>query len=387
MNTTHRSIRLSCATGMAVLGVLMAAGCSNEHRISLQEFLSMQAEQAQPAPTTQPQAQKALAKLIDQHLGAYKVGPGDILLVSLTGADAATVLAPFRVRVDRAGSAELPIVGKVKIAGMALEDAEQAIKNAFVPNVYRQAVVLVELATPDTTNVLVVGAVTQPGLVPLRRTERNMLYALVAAGGVSQLASGQATLRRIRRPTEIVTLDLTDPDQLKGALTIDPLQDGDIVYVHAAVPNMIYVGGLVNAPRPQIYPPGAQTSVLQAIAASGGLRTDLTPKEATLVRRRADGTDVHVKLNITRIARGEDPNITLAAGDILWVPHTCETRIQEFINQNFFFRAGVSVTYNLEGVEDYLHHDTGRNNRTLQDTFDPFGSLLQNAALSGLAGP
>jgi protein involved in polysaccharide export with SLBB domain len=245
-----------------------------------------------------------------------------------------------------------------------------------------------ELLNADFTNVLVVGAVTTPGLVQLRRTERDMLRATVIAGGLSELASGRATLRRIRRPEEAVTLDLTDPEELKAALVLDPLEDGDIIHVEAAMPNMVFVGGLVNLPQPQTYPPGAEITVLQSIAAAGGLRTDVTPREATLVRRMDDGTDVHVKLDLDRLSTGEDPNIVLAAGDILWVPETAETRIQDWINRNIFVRAGVTVSYNVTGVE-YLNRANQQSrvssgSGTLQDTLDPFNFITQGTDLQTL---
>ena len=112
---------------------------------------------------------------------------------------------------------------------------------------------------------------------------------------------------------------------MQAALSLDPLENGDIVTVHAATPNTVFVGGLVNVPRPQMYPQGVEMTVLQAIAGAAGLRTDVTPREATLIRRMPDGTDAHVRLNLDRITRGQDPNLVLAAGDILWVPDTLET--------------------------------------------------------------
>jgi hypothetical protein len=214
------------------------------------------------------------------------------------------------------------------------------------------------------------------------------LFAIVGAGGASELASGVVSLRRLRNPHEEVTLDLTKPMELRAALALEPLRDGDVVNVHAATPNTIYVGGLVVAPRPQSYPPGVEVSVLQAIAGSGGLRTDIFPKLGTLIRRMPDGRDVHVKLDLDRIGDGRDPNILLAAGDILWVPHTWETRVQEWISQNIYIRAGASVHYDVSGVE-YMNRASQQSgqfsNSNLQDSFDPFGFLNQNAALSNLS--
>jgi protein involved in polysaccharide export with SLBB domain len=248
----------------------------------------------------------------------------------------------------------------------------------------------VDVAKPETTNVLVTGAVTSPGLVPLRRTERNLLFAIVGAGGVSDMASGQVSLKKIRCPNEILTLDLSKADDLKKAIALPPLENGDIINVKPSTPNTIFVGGLVNMPHAQAYPPGVEVTVLQALAASGGLRTDLTPREATIIRRMPDGHDVQVKLNLDRVTTGKDPNLTLAAGDILWVPYTAETRVQEWINQNIYIRGGASFSYSQTGDHNYLHGQNWNNNggtnlnNNLQNQYDPFGFLNQNSALNNL---
>jgi len=135
-----------------------------------------------------------------------------------------------------------------------------------------------------------------------------------------------------------------------------------MVVVEAATPNTIFVGGLVIAPRPQSYPPGVRVSVLQALAAAGGLRLDVFPREATLIRRAPDGRDVHVKLDLNRLKNNRDPNFLLAAGDVLWVPHTVETRIHEWIGQNISLRAGAAananVTYHVISGEDRMDRET-----------------------------
>ena len=358
-------------------------GCQAEHRMGLDEFLDMQ--KAVAAEAIEGRANVPIA-MIDQRLGPYVVGPSDVLSVTLTGSQP-SILPPMMARVDRDGTVELPIVGLVKVAGLVLEDAEDAIQQAYVPRVYSDAVAHVALTEVDTTNVLVAGAVVMPGLVQLRRTERNMLYALMAAGGISLDASGEATLRRIRQPDQPATYDLTNASQLREAIALDPLENGDIIYVHPAQPNTIFVGGLVNRPAPQQYPPGAEITVLQALAGASGVRTDVTPKAATLVRRMANGRDVHVRLDLERLAMGADPNIMLASGDILWVPETIETKVQDFINRNIFLRAGVSVNYNVTGIE-FLNRHSQQSSRlsgsSLQDSYDPLGFLGQNAALGDL---
>lgn len=389
MNGTTIMEGCTCRTSLGlasalVLAAWLAGGCAPDTRLSMAEFLDMQRATAnQQQEFIREQAPPDLTG----KLGPYTVGSGDVMLISVRRPNGDAPDVPVQVRVDRNGQIDLPIAGKVGVADRELEDVEDLIQAAYVPAVYREAIVHVELLSADPVEVFLFGAVTEPGLVPLRRTERNLLYAIQGAGGITELASGEVTLRRVRRPAEEVTLDLTEPVQLQAALNLEPLQSGDIVYVHAARPNTVFVGGLVARAAPQAYPPGARINVLQAIAAAGGLRTDITPREGTLIRRLPDGTDVHVKLDMDRLAMGTDPNLELAPGDILWVPHTLETRVQEFINRNIFMRAGVSVNYNVTGIE-FLNRRRMQSARyggtDLQDAYDPFGFLGQNAALQDI---
>jgi protein involved in polysaccharide export with SLBB domain len=336
-------------TGMLAIALWAASGC--EHRISLKEFLAMQGAMAK-APTTQPATTTAPGQIrVEKPFAPFKVGPSDVLTVTVTGGGKPGDLAPAQARVRRDGTIELPLVDPVKVGDMELEDVEQTIKKAYLAKIYQEATVHVEVATADTAAVLVTGAVGTPGLARLRRNERNLLFAIVAAGGVSNIASGRVTLCRLQDPDKKKeTLDLRDPRIMTDALAMPPLQEGDMVSVEAAKPNTVFVGGLVASPRPQDYPPGVRITVLQAIAASGGVRTDVTPTEATLIRRAPDGHDVHVKLDLDRLATGKDPNIELAAGDILWVPHTVGTRIEEWVSRNIRVGAAANTTLDVNFI-------------------------------------
>lgn len=368
---------------------LVLVGC-NDNRISLNEFLQMQSTQKNTGCTTAPTTEPAPID-VDRYLTSYKVGPDDVLAVTLTRIDDMGLNPPMQVRVHRDGTILLPLAGRIRVLDKDLENVENAIYKAYVPNVYRDLSVHAEVLKAEPVSVMVVGAVSEPGLVPLRRTERNVLFAIVGAGGVSSMASGEISIKRLRSNEPEVKLNLMNSDDLRRALAMEPLENGDILNVKAAVPNVIFVGGLVNAPQPEVYPPGVEMSVLQAIAGAGGLRTDLTPKEATLIRRMPNGSDVHVRLELDRITCGRDPNIALTAGDILWVPHTWETRVEEWINQHFFLRFGAAATvnYNVNGIE-YLNRASQQsnngNNGSYEDTYDPLGFLNRNAALRTLTG-
>lgn len=377
-----------CRWCIGAAAVIAAAGCQTaDYRISLDEFLAGEQAAASPVELPSPETTQRAASAFS----LYRVGTGDVLEVKTIGGGGEEIYPIMNIRVGRDGTIDLPNLEPLKVGDMELEDVERTIKSAYVPNVHRELVVNVMPLSVNTTKVLVVGAVTEPGLIALRRTDRNVLFAIVGAGGVTGIASGQATLRRLSDAESEETYDLTDPAQLQAALAAPPLEHGDIIEVHAATPNTVFVGGLVRVIGPQTYEDRGRVNLLQALAAAGGLREDVGPKEGTLVRRLPDGSDVHVKLDLERLACGLDPNLTLAAGDILWVPQTFETRVRDFINRNIFLRAGVSVNYNVTGVE-FLNRGSAQARSLsggggLQDSFDPLGFLTQNAALQSLTGP
>lgn len=364
-----------------ILVALLSAGCSDS-RISIYEFIELQEQFATP-PTTQP-ASNTSSVWARHAFVPDRVGPADVLGVALTGLNEPTETTLTKVRVNRNGEIALPMVGSVKIGDLELEDVERAITERYVPSIIKTLAVNVEVAQYHMTEVLVVGAVAMPGLIPLRRAHRDLLHAVAGSGGISYEASGHVTLRRVRRPAETVRLSLLDPLELEAAFALDPLESGDIVLVEAALPNRIFVGGLVNAPGPQVYLPGTSINLLQALAAAGGVITTVAPREGTLIRRMPDGQDAQVKLDLKRLQKGEDPNIMLAAGDILWIPETFGTKTLDFIDRNLFFRAGVSLTaganYNATGIEWLNRRELQRGavsrsggGSTLQDQFDPFG--------------
>lgn len=369
-------------TNCVTIGLVMAGlGCSSgrDHRVSLSQFIEWQ--NAAKETVSKRVSEDEYPINPDDYLGPYTVGAGDVLLVTVSGTNQDALLAPFDARTNREGNIQIPIVGSIAVGNRELIDAEEIIHDAYVPEYFQNIVVHVEIKEARTTDVLVTGAVEDPGFVPLRQHQRNMLYGIVGAGGATQAASGLATLRRIRKPGEEITLDLRSPFDVRRALALDPLEAGDLVHVHATPPNMIFVGGLVSVVGPQSYPAGTHVSILQAIAAAGGLRPDVSPREGTLIRRYDESSDVHVRLDLNRLACGKDPNIELAPGDILWVPHTWDTRIEEFISQNIFLRAGVTVSYNVTGRE-FLNRprqqnaDFGGGGGTLEGVVDPLGFLV-----------
>ncbi len=97
-----------------------------------------------------------------------------------------------------------------------------------------------------------------------------------------------------------------------------------------------------------------------------------------------------MKLDVDRIQHGKDPNITLAAGDILWVPETTLTKVEDWVNRNIYVRGGVNaiVTYDVTGL-DFMNNNAknaslGFSGTNVQNTVDPLGFLARQQSLGSI---
>ncbi|NPV51925.1 MAG: hypothetical protein HPY71_00165 [Firmicutes bacterium] len=156
---------------------------------------------------------------------------------------------------------------------------------------------------PKTIQVQVMGWVYAPGPYLLPRGAR-LLDAVARAGGVKPDGDpSSATLTRPqneRRPSSINLIKL-DLEKLMtgGDLASNiPLEDGDVIFVPAAV-REISVLGEVN--RPGVYPIHDGSRLLDAIAAAGGPTPEGDTTCITLVRREGEMT-VTFKADLDRLS-------------------------------------------------------------------------------------
>lgn len=178
-----------------------------------------------PLPVGMP---RELAK---QVLPTHYLEPGDELLIELDDIQS-SLRIPADQQVLADGSVDLAAHGRVKVASLTLEEAEQRIRLALASN-----------DSPPTINVrliqsvqryYVIGEVNSPGAYPLAGHE-TVLDGIVAAGGLTQRASACDLL--LARPTDPCSCRVTLPvcyraiTQLGDVTTNYQLKPGDRIFV------------------------------------------------------------------------------------------------------------------------------------------------------------
>ena len=380
--TTPSARHIHSILALGGLLLLYVSGCAPDDRISVAALRQMSDTTPAESPPIEP------TQLPLTELQPYRVVRGDVLSITLLGLrEDSYAPVEFILRVHNDGTITPPVVGPVKVADLTLPEAEHALIEAH-RDVAHDLSVYVRLSGPENTTVLVHGAVTSPGLIRLPWNERNILYAVSAAGGFFPAGSGQVRLEPIRPERDALVFDFNDINDVRRALSAPPLESGDVLTVASQPGEVVLVTGLVNAPGPVAVPHEGNVSLVRTVAAAGGLRDFLDPQEATLWRVLPTGEQVRVKVDLTDVLAGKAEDLALYAGDVLEVPHTAHTRFREWVAQNIRLGPfGVTAVYDPVAVYESRVGRTQVNsdrNGLLRDTL--VRSLI-NAAVPPVPAP
>jgi protein involved in polysaccharide export with SLBB domain len=212
----------------------------------------------------------------------YRVGPGDNLVLILTG----DVELAYNLQVTREGFVLLPQVGQVYVANLTLDQLRSVLYTRLgrvYSGVRRGAGATTQfditVASVRAVQVYVVGEVGQPGAYQLSSLG-TVLTALYAAGGVTDAAN----IRRIavrRAGRQVAAFDLYDY-LLRGDTRNDVrLETGDVVFVGVHGPRVLVRGAVL---RPRIYEMTPEETLADLIEAAGGFRADAALQRVSVER-------------------------------------------------------------------------------------------------------
>ena len=211
----------------------------------------------------------------------YKLGPGDQLVLILTG----DVELTYTLSVTREGFVLIPQVGQVFVSNLTLEQLRSVLLTRLgrvysgVRRTNPTTHFDVSVANVRANQVYVTGEVTQPGAYQISSLG-TVLTALYAAGGITDRSDmRQVVVRRGGAPVD--TLDLYDY-LLRGDTRKDVrLETGDVVFVPAHGLRA-HVSGAVS--RPAIYAVKPGETLADLLRAAGGFRPDAALKRVTIFR-------------------------------------------------------------------------------------------------------
>jgi polysaccharide export outer membrane protein len=230
----------------------------------------------------------------------YQLGAGDIVHVMIFQNPDLSV----DVRVSESGVVSFPLIGRVKLGGLTIDEAEQRITNLLKDGGFvQQPQVNISIKQNNGNLVSVLGLVGRPGRFPLETFNMKVTDILASAGGIAPSGAdtiilvgereGKPFRREIDIPGIYIENQQSDNILIKG---------GDQIYVHRAP--MFYIYGEIQ--RPGSYRIEKNMTIMQALALSGGPTLRGTQRGLKIYRRGKDDKTEEIKPELTALIKVDD---------------------------------------------------------------------------------
>lgn len=284
----------------------------------------------------------------------YIMGPGDIIEVIFFNVPEYS----GQHRISTNGSINLPLIGRMSVQGMNLNEASDAIAARYI-NQLQSPIVTINVLQQRPMQIAVAGEIIQPGLYTLAvqgTSYPRLFQVLQQAGGLTQSANlKRVEVRRTGLNGEPTTLNVDLLALLQnGDISQNIfLQDGDSIVIPStttidrvalnelSVSNLgasltqpidIAIVGAVNQPGPyQLGGEGGQVTVVQALQQAGGLDTAADLRAIQLRRRTRQSGEQVFDINLWEALQTGDlsQDLALQQGDTLFVPRAANPTLDE----------------------------------------------------------
>jgi len=241
--------------------------------------------------------------------------------------------------VDDRGYISLPMIEPIRAAGMSLTEVRRRIVHALQrAEVLKEPLVSAFLKEYQGQQVVVLGAVSRPGMFSLSRGHETLVDVLSMAGGLApnagnyilfrpSRADGNAAYSLVVRgnagdapagvdPTMIpICLDAANGTTNPAILTLS-LRGGDLIVLPEA--GQVFIEGEVG--KPGHYPLSRGVTLTQVISSAGGPTFPADLSQVRLIRSAASGDRAEWKIDLDEINEHDHPDIRLERNDSIVVP-------------------------------------------------------------------
>ncbi len=219
------------------------------------------------------------------------------------------------------GFISLPLVGPVRIGGMTLIEATDAITEKLSAFVKKPRVALIPVLIGGY-NFTIVGQVNKPGRYPISIGQTRVLDAIALGSGFTQglfqgdtVEMADLTHAYVARDGKILPVNfakLIEGDSLQNIL----LQNNDYIYIPSVMSTTVTVLGEVNSQTYVTYKDGL--TLIAALASTGGLRE--THNSMVKIIRGGLVEPLIYEVDIDKILNGKAQDFLLRTNDIVYVP-------------------------------------------------------------------
>ncbi len=268
--------------------------------------------------------------LLQAPMGPYRVGPGDELDIEV--AERKDTRARTKVMPD--GMLYYDVAPGLDAKGKTIAEISTLLSKSLEKD-YVNPVVTVNVAKADSQRFWMLGQVQRPGAYPITKPT-TLIAALSGGGGLLTTGDtgevGNPEAADLERAILIRNGNLVPVDFERLVREGDMSQNiymkgGDYIFVPSLTTRSFYVLGHVNKPGPVYFERGA--TLVSAVAAAGGPQPNAIVTKALILRGGTLRPQVAV-VNLKAVMKGQEPDLKLEGGDIVWVPRSPWTKLRDY---------------------------------------------------------
>ena len=243
----------------------------------------------------------------------YRLGPGDRVSINVFGEPN---LDALQVQVTGTGDVQLPILGRVRITGMSVNEVQDMLETEYGHH-FIDPWVVVQLVESLSRPVYLLGAFNEAGVIQMERP-MSLIQALSAGRGLTETAYVRGA--RLIRDGQIAAVDI------HGLLNQGRLDQNvwllaeDTIFVPSMQDLRTYVLGAVAQPGAQPITNGPLTLGQAVTQAGGPLRGQANLDRVRVIRARSPVDGELYVVDFSKIIEGESFDMPLEPGDIVYVP-------------------------------------------------------------------
>ena len=233
-------------------------------------------------------------------LSDYRLGAGDSIKVQVYQSPDLTLEA----RVSESGVINYPLVGRITIGGLTVPEAESRIAQALRHNrILKSPQVNINVVQVRGSQVAVLGQVSKPGRFPLEAMNARVTDMIAAAGGITPQGDDVVVVTGLRnRKPFRKSIDTGALFAGRGGADDILVAPGDTIFIGKAP--VYYIYG--EAQKPGYYRIERGMTVMQAIAAGGGITPRGSNSRLQLTRKTPEGQVVQLSPKLTDTVQGGD---------------------------------------------------------------------------------
>lgn len=174
-----------------VLVAVLLTGCGASSNSGTSSFAPEQQLTGGSRTATGPNSPVASATLVSTSTGAYRIGPQDVLDISVFQVPELSK----SVQVAETGTINLPLVGEVAVAGKTAQQVERDLTARLGAEYLQNPQVTVAVKDYNSQSLTISGAVNKPGLYPMRG-KVTLMQAIAMAGDLEAASDSSVLILR-----------------------------------------------------------------------------------------------------------------------------------------------------------------------------------------------